>query len=545
MQITQVAASRHLPVPPVFFVLSDRCRGRLHFSGDFAPCISCSLLPPALEFSLMLTSSLECSFHVPSFLGRVLFDLRNAILFVPAISISCSCLFSRFMCATIDNISPSLGWLIPFVLAATSLEQHGFWRALLCRKLRPSLTDIFVCFFFFIPIFSILLPYIMIPKRLATAAADRSAMTTKSWALLLLLGSALPSVPLVAADCDCGYSFDMTAKDPVFFTDLLESNFQRMRTIHINDNTDWRRQEYNLTAEKSRGPFGKMMDVDNVELVPDPEYEPQKRALKLVVSSSLYVVEGMIPDAEIASERTDIMYGSFSVSMKVTDVPGTCSAFFWYFSDTQEIDMEFLSKDFNSSNSSWPVNLVLQSRDSAKEGFDASRTSNFHRVYLPYNPAQDYHIYRIDYLKDRVSFYMDDILLKHFDGPDAAIPNTAGHLILQHWSNGDPMWSGGPPRKEAAMFVRWVKAYFNSSLPQRTLDWENRCKEFKPEKLCNIPSGSSTKAAIGSRGPTWFYTENPGFAKNQTFFDSEASTRREWSWPWASLLVGVWVWALL
>lgn len=166
----------------------------------------------------------------------------------------------------------------------------------------------------------------MFPRR-SVAASARA--TTTSWSLLLLLSSSLPSVPLVAAECECGYSFDMSARPPVFFTDLLESDFQKMRTIHINANTDWRRQEYNLTAEKSRGPFGKMMVIDNVELVPDPEYEPQKRALKLVASSSLHVVDGMIPDAEIATERTDIEHGSFSVSMKVTDVPGTCTAFFW------------------------------------------------------------------------------------------------------------------------------------------------------------------------------------------------------------------------
>lgn len=206
--------------------------------------------------------------------------------------------------------------------------------------------------------------------------------------------------------------------------------------------------------------------------------------------------------------------------------------------------MEFLSKDFNSSNSSWPVNLVLQSRESAKQGYDASKTRNFHRVYLPYNPSEDYHIYRIDYLENRVSFYMDDILLKHMDGPDAAIPTTAGHLILQHWSNGDPKWSGGPPQREATTLVRWVKAYFNSSDPQRTLDWEDRCRVFHAEKLCNIPSGNFSQSAMSGRGPTWFYTENADFAKNQTFFGNKAPKGQEWSWPLASILAGVWVWIL-
>jgi len=209
--------------------------------------------------------------------------------------------------------------------------------------------------------------------------------------------------------------------------------------------------------------------------------------------------------------------------------------------------MEFLSKDFNNSNSSWPVNLVLQSREAAMEGYDASKTSNFHRVYLPYNPTDGFHEYRIDYLEHRVSFYMDDVLLKHMDGPNAAIPTTKGHIILQHWSNGDPLWSGGPPVKEAVMLVRWVKAYFNSSEPGRYYDWRVRCgsvsQELRALSLCQTP----TSKPEDKFGPNWFYTEHPGLADNQIFFGNDSPGGRGWSWTWtsSSLLAGVWAYILL
>ena len=134
-------------------------------------------------------------------------------------------------------------------------------------------------------------------------------------------------MPLASAECECGYTLNYDHEKPVFFTDLLESNFEKMATVDIGANTDWNRQEYNITAEKSSGPYGKIMDVRNVELIPSSEFEPQKRVLKLVVDS--VIVDGMVSNAEMASNRNDIMHGTFSVSMKTTDIPGTCQAFFW------------------------------------------------------------------------------------------------------------------------------------------------------------------------------------------------------------------------
>jgi hypothetical protein len=190
--------------------------------------------------------------------------------------------------------------------------------------LHSSLRDIFLASIFIpIPVF---LSLAMI-STLAAAERHRPGATAKSWALLLLLCSALTSVSLVSAECDCGYTLNYGSEKPVFFTDLLESNFEKMTTIDIRANSDWRLQEYNVTATKARGPFGKMMNPRNVELMPSSEFEPQKRVLRLAVDS--YIVDGMVSAAEISSAREDIMQGTFSTSLKVSDVPGTCQAFFW------------------------------------------------------------------------------------------------------------------------------------------------------------------------------------------------------------------------
>jgi hypothetical protein len=49
--------------------------------------------------------------------------------------------------------------------------------------------------------------------------------------------------------------------------------------------------------------------------------------LELVVQSEL--VDGMVPVAELATRRLDLMWGTFRAGMKVSRVGGTCAAFFW------------------------------------------------------------------------------------------------------------------------------------------------------------------------------------------------------------------------
>ena len=195
--------------------------------------------------------------------------------------------------------------------------------------------------------------------------------------------------------------------------------------------------------------------------------------------------------------------------------------------------MEFLSKDFNTSNGSYPVNLVLQSREAAEAGYDAAQTGNFVKAYLPFNPTEDFHEYRIDYVPGRVYFYADGLKLAEMEGP--AVPSSAGHLILQHWSNGNKYWSGGPPAEDAALTVRYVKAYFNSSTEQRQRDWETRCRDpAAANAVCRIPDVTLTNSTAAG----WFFKDRGNMTNNQTISEPTdgASLERPW-WPTVGLLL--------
>lgn len=171
-----------------------------------------------------------------------------------------------------------------------------------------------------------------------------------------------------------------------------------------------------------------------------------------------------------------------------------------YFNDTQEIDIEFLSQDFDHDNGIYPINLVVQSKKSLEAGYDASKTGSFKRVKLDFNPTGAFHEYRFDYLPGQVLFYADGNLLAHMKGGD--MPSSGGHLILQHWSNGNPLWSGGPPKEDATVTVSYVKAYFNSSNSERQSQLVRRCHESSKENpVCAINDSDNDEIDSAGASP--------------------------------------------
>lgn len=166
--------------------------------------------------------------------------------------------------------------------------------------------------------------------------------------------------------------------------------------------------------------------------------------------------------------------------------------------------MEFLSKQYNDSSK--PVNLVLQSPASTQAGFDASRTGTFEIQQLPFSPADGFHEYRFDWSPDAVSFYADGQLLRTMT---KAIPTSAGHITISHWSNGDPGWSAGPPEDDATVTVSYFKGYFNSSDESRQNDWHKRCTDLtKANATCDVPE--LTEAPDDANAKTYFFTNEKG-----------------------------------
>ncbi|KJK75426.1 hypothetical protein H634G_08789 [Metarhizium anisopliae BRIP 53293] len=245
----------------------------------------------------------------------------------------------------------------------------------------------------------------------------------------------------------------------------------------LSQASEWTKQQFNVSAIAGRGTYGKTFLPENVFLLPEPQdvqgdvNEPRGIALRV---GSQITSFNAISAAEVDTSRRDMFWGSYRATMKLSRVSGTCAAFFWYFNDSQEIDMEFLSRQFDEVKKVFPVNLVIHSSLSAKDGYDASKTGTFKTTNLKFDPTKGFHEYRFDYLPGHVYFYADGERLGEMKGEN--VPSSGGHVILQHWSNGNQLWSGGPPASDAAIVVKSVKAYFNSSDAKKRGDWHNTCR---------------------------------------------------------------------
>lgn len=121
---------------------------------------------------------------------------------------------------------------------------------------------------------------------------------------------------------------------PFLFTDVIESDFLHIKNVSLD--TDWRRQNFSVTPEAGRGPYGMNFSIQNVQSNPildannwtGPGIFGGDPGLQLSVSGGI-PSNGYVQVAEIDSSREDLLWGSYRTAMKLTLTPGTCSAFFW------------------------------------------------------------------------------------------------------------------------------------------------------------------------------------------------------------------------
>lgn len=254
--------------------------------------------------------------------------------------------------------------------------------------------------------------------------------------------------------------------------------------------------------------------------------------------------DGYVDMGQIDSARMDLLWGSYRASLKLPAINGTCSAFFWvcsitsvsvaaancyeYFNDSQEIDMEFLSQQYDFERKLFPVNLVLQTPRSASQGFSDKGPNNFVLANLAFDPTTAFHEYRIDFVPGKVLFFADGEILAIMN--TTFTPSEAGHMILSHWSNGNEYWSKGPPTEDATMVVAYVKAYFNSSDPERAKRYASSClNPTIKDAVCLI--GHQNRAPDPgvtvdnhSAAEVSFFTDNPSLVKGQIYYEKSGVT---------------------
>ncbi|EPS44747.1 hypothetical protein H072_1271 [Dactylellina haptotyla CBS 200.50] len=338
-------------------------------------------------------------------------------------------------------------------------------------------------------------------------------------------------ISLVSSACECGYSVNSTL-DPEYavFTDLLESDFTKIK--NFKDDFDWRPQVWQLDPVAALGPYGRATVLEAI--VPNPAVNVSINAtgiyggqagLNLLVPHNYTLINGekYLMGAELDSTRNDMFYGTFRIGYRTTKYPGTCFGFYWYHDDNQEIDIELLSRQINATDTL--INLVLHT---PVGGTNLDALPGTYQVAdLPYNTSAQIHELRFDWTPSAITWYQDGRQIWTISNT-TLFPQQPGHIVVTHWSNGNPLWSAGPPEGNAALVLTYVKAYFNSSDSQRQKDHRERCEAVGGGgAVCQIPSpvGPPRYEGVSPDELPYFFSNDPArnATYNQTVYEEKTS----------------------
>jgi beta-glucanase (GH16 family) len=154
------------------------------------------------------------------------------------------------------------------------------------------------------------------------------------------------------------------------------------------------------------------------------------------------------------------LYGRFVTRMKPSAPPGVIASFFTAFYkfddkwekllETAEIDIEFVG---NTREAQFAIHWV-------DPGGTKQETNT--RVALPFDAGEAFHVWEIEWVEDRIAFYVDGQELHRFDDPDELAEQAIAQEVRANlWISTSVPWAGA--FDAAALPVRseydWIAAY--------------------------------------------------------------------------------------
>ncbi|KAK3697073.1 hypothetical protein LTR37_017671 [Vermiconidia calcicola] len=163
-----------------------------------------------------------------------------------------------------------------------------------------------------------------------------------------------------------------------------------------------------------------------------------------------------ISSAEVYTDF-EMKYGSVRTWAILTETPGVCNGMFFYKTDSQETDIEWISDPKSLSNKDSPSGgRELQYTNQALNGNNGQNTHAYGPA--PRDATSAVHEYRIDWTADSTKYYLDGVL-QHTMTDN--VPNVAGPWVWNNWANGDPNWTADPPKTNAVFKIQKIEMYYN------------------------------------------------------------------------------------
>lgn len=131
-----------------------------------------------------------------------------------------------------------------------------------------------------------------------------------------------------ASSCDCGY-IDAVDPDKGIFTDLFYADFTNISSVDALSLFRYADE----TISRSTSPYTRTFLPSQASIEDDGLH------LKITADTSADTVYS----GAINTLSKDFGYGSYQMTGKVTNLTGTVSAFYVYYDDNSEVDMEYVS----------------------------------------------------------------------------------------------------------------------------------------------------------------------------------------------------------
>ena len=199
-------------------------------------------------------------------------------------------------------------------------------------------------------------------------------------------------------------------------------------------------------------PYSRVMTSSSVSI--DSPY------LQLVVPGGQS--QSPIRGGEVSTSFANILYASVRTRAIFSPEKGVCHGLFFYKSDSQETDIEYLTDPASTSNpgnGEVPLQLTNQATDGVQQ--DESHTT----APAPSTATTQEHEYRVDWTPGKTVFLVDGVVVQTFT---QNVPNQAGSWLWNNWSNGDKGWSVGPPAQDSILKIRSIEMFYNQTGSQKT-----------------------------------------------------------------------------
>lgn len=179
-------------------------------------------------------------------------------------------------------------------------------------------------------------------------------------------------------------------------------------------------------------------------------------------------------------------YLSLRVLARVRGDSGAVAGFFTYFNDTQESDIEILTRE-QDNRVQYTNQPGLDNRDNEIEG------ASFNLTMASPLTWSDWLVHRLDWTPGYSAWYLNGVQMA---STKVHVPSVASAVILNMWSNGGSFSGRMKTGAEAWLDVQWIEMAYNTSTQTSASSEGQQSVLCSVEKEVGSPSQTSASSTL-------------------------------------------------